>query len=273
MQNINFWNGNKTSARQNYETELLQACLKVTAKDYGAANLNIDNTNYSLAEDEGNIFHVGADILVTVAGNPKFRNKQKIVINQPLTKGLLGYRLILVRDESLEIFKNLKNETQLQTLSIGIPETWADAELFRHNNYNVLEKGTFDDLFTLLKDAAFDYTALGVNEIEEVFKQRAEPLGGISIQPSLMLYYPFPLVFYVNHRNPALAERIDCALKTLIASGEHNQIFDKSYADVVQRLGLKQRRCFDLYNPMLPQEMANFKPTLLDEKQSPAKST
>jgi ABC-type amino acid transport substrate-binding protein len=264
MQNINFWNGNKTVARQSYETELLEACLKATAKDYGGANLNIDNTNYALAEDEGNIFHLGIDILVTVAGNLKFKDKQKIMIKQPLTKGLLAYRLILVRDESLEIFKTIKNEAQLKALSIGIPETWADAELFRKNNYNVVEKGTFDDVFTLLKDGAFDYTALGANEIEAVFKQRVKPLGGISIQPSLMLYYPFPLVFYVNHRNPALAERIDRALKILISSGEHDQIFNKSYADIVQRFRLKQRRCFKLCNPILPQEMSSFKPTLLD---------
>ena len=264
MQNINFWNGNKTSARQRYETELLQACLKATQQDYGCATLEIDNSNYSLAADEGNIFQTGADILVTVAGNLKFKDKQKIVINRPLAKGVLGYRLILVRDESLQSFKSLNQETELQALSIGIPQTWADAGLFRQNNYKVVEKGTFNDLFTLLKDSAFDYTALGVNEIEEVFKQRAQPLGGISIEPSLMLYYPFPLVFYVNHLNPDLAERIDRGLKALMQSGEHDQIFSKHYADVVQRFELKQRRYFHLDNPMLPQEMASFVPTLLD---------
>ncbi|MFT6408333.1 MAG: ABC-type amino acid transport substrate-binding protein [Arenicella sp.] len=264
MQNINFWNGNKSNARQSYETELLQACLKVTQQDYGSANIHIDNSNYPLAADEGNIFAAGADILVTVAGNLKFKDKQKIVINQPLTKGLLGYRLLLARDESLEYFKNLKNEAELRALSIGIPETWADAELFRQNKYNVVEKGTFDDLFQRLKDGAFDYTALGVNEIEDVFKQRAKPLGGISIENSLMLYYPFPLVFYVNHRNPGLAERIDNGLQRLIAGGEHDQILNKNYGHVVRMFNLKQRRRFTLCNPILPKEMASFKSTLLD---------
>lgn len=264
MQNIKFWNGNKTSARQSYEAELLQACLKVTNKDYGFARLQIDTTSYPLAEDEGNIFNKGADILVTVAGNLKFRDKKKIVINRPLTKGLLGYRLIVVKNESLESFKMIKNETELKAYSIGIPETWVDAELFRQNKYNVVEKGGFDDLFEYLKDGAFDYTALGVNEVEEVFKQRVKPLGGMSIELSLMLYYPFPLLFYVNHSKSALAKRIDTGLKALMASGEHDQVFNKNYADIVQRLALKQRRKFNLFNPLLPQEMIDFKPTLLD---------
>ncbi|MFT5573040.1 MAG: ABC-type amino acid transport substrate-binding protein [Cryomorphaceae bacterium] len=264
MQKISFWNGNKTSARQNYESELLGACLKITHKDYGSVSLHIDNTDYPLAEGESTVFHAGADILVTVAGNLKFKDEQKIVINQPLAKGLLGYRLLLVRDESLQRFKILKDDAELQGLCIGIPQTWADAGLFRHNDYDVVEKGTFDELLPLLKDHAFDYTALGVNEIEEVFKQRAEPLGGISIEPSLMLYYPFPLVFYVNHRNPALAERIDAGLTALKESGEHDRIFTKNYGDVVQRLGLKRRRRFNLSNPILPPEMGDFESTLLD---------
>ena len=264
MQHIRFWNGNKTSARQRYETEVLEACLQVTQQDYGTACLQIDNTNHPLAADEGNIFHAGADILVTVAGNLKFKDQQKIVIRRPLSKGILGYRLILVRDESLQRFMTLSDATELQALAIGIPKTWADAGLFRQNNYKVVEKGTFNDLFTLLKDGAFDYAALGVNEIEEVYKQRVQLLGGISIEPSLMLHYPFPLVFYVNHRNVALAERIDSGLEALMASGEHAQIFSKHYGDVVQRFELKKRRCFNLYNPILPQEMQNFKPTLLD---------
>jgi ABC-type amino acid transport substrate-binding protein len=264
MQTINFWNGNKSTARQSYETELLQTCLKVTQSDHGSSKLLINNSNYPLAADEGNIFAAGADILVTVAGNLKFKDRRKIVISRSLTKGVLGYRLLVVRDESLELFKNIKNQAELQTLSIGIPATWADAGLFRQNKYRVVEKGTFDDLFQRLKDGAFDYAALGVNEIEEVFKHRVKPLGGISIESSLMLYYPFPLVFYVNHRNPTLAERIDTGLQTMMATGEHDQIFNQYYGHVVQQFELKQRRCFKLNNPILPQEMRNFKSTLLD---------
>ena len=264
MQNIIFWNGNKTAARQGYETELLEACLKATEKQYGLANLQVDNTNYPLAEDEGSIFDAGADILVTVAGNLKFQNKHKIVIARPLSKGLLGYRLIMVRDESLASFKNLRDEKELQALSIGIPETWADAGLFRQNNYKVVEKGSLDDLFSLLKDGAFDYTALGVNEIEEVFYQRGVSLGGISIEPSMMLYYPFPLVFYVNHSKPVLAERVEAGLKIMIENGEHEKNFNRHHGDVVQRLDLKLRRVFSLHNPILPDIMAGFVPTLLD---------
>ena len=264
MQNVYFWNGNKSPARQSYETALLQACLKATNEEYASVDMRIDNTDYPSADDEANIFANGTDILVTVAGNVKFKDKQKIVIPQPLTKGLLGYRLLLVRDESLSKFAQITQPQQLQTLSIGIPETWADADLFRHNQYKVIEQGTLDDLFLLLKNGTFDYVALGVNEIEQIYQQQALPLGGISIEPSLMFYYPFPLLFYVNPNKSTLAERLSTGLKTIIHNGVFEQLFTEHCGQLVQRFNLQHRRTFSLTNPVLPAGMLNFKATLLD---------
>jgi hypothetical protein len=262
--NINFWNGNKSAARQCFETELLQAVLTATEKDDGLCTLNIDNTDYPNAQDEGNIFTNDTDILVTVAGNLKFIDKAKIMIEKPLTKGLLGYRLLLVCDNNLPKFASLQTTKELQSLSIGIPDTWVDAELFRENQYNVVEKGVFDELFTLLKSAEFDYCALGANEIEKEFEERAEPIAGISIEPSKMLYYPFPLVFYVNPNNIVLAKRVDLGLTTIFENGIYEQIFQKHYGDIVTRLNLKQRKVFTLENAILPEKMKNFRSTLLD---------
>lgn len=264
MKKVFFWNGNKSAARQNYELALLEACLHVTDQEYGSIDLGVDTTDYPSADDEANVFATGADILVTVAGNVKFKDTQKWVITQPLTKGLLGYRLLLVRDESLGGFSQINQPQQLQALSIGIPQTWADAELFRHNQYKVIEKGSLEDLFLQLKNGTFDYVALGVNEIEDIFNNKVKPVGGISIEPSLMLYYPFPLVFYVTPTNPNLAKRVKTGLNKIIASGEFEVLFKHHHGDVVQRLNLGNRKIFRLSNPALPAEMSDFSGSLLE---------
>ncbi|WP_339724695.1 hypothetical protein [uncultured Paraglaciecola sp.] len=264
MQKVFFWNGNKSAARQNYELALLEACLEVTAQDYAAVDVRVDNTDYPRAADETNIFATGADILVTVAGNVKFKDIPKLVITQPLTKGLLGYRLLLVRNESLASFSQINTPQQLQALSIGVPQTWADAELFRHNQYKVIEQGTLDDLFLRLKNGSFDYVALGVNEIEEIYASRVATLEGISIEPSLMLYYPFPLVFYVSAAQPILAQRVKTGLNKIIVNGEFESLFERHHGDVVQRLKLRDRAVLTLNNPALPIEMNGFSGSLLD---------
>lgn len=262
MRTIHFWNGNKSSARQGYERELLEACLR--AGD-GAREwcLSIDNTDYPSAADEGTILCNGADVLVTVAGNVKFAATRKILIPRPLAKGLLGYRLLVVREESLPQFQRVSAIGDLQTLSIGIPETWADAELFRQNQFRVVEKGDFADLFSRLKDGAFDYTALGANEIEGAFLESAQSLGGLCIEPSILLYYPFPLVYYVHPEKPELAMWIERGLRQLTLSGEYDRIFAAHHGNIVERLTLRKRRLFTLHNSILPTDMRDFRSTLL----------
>ena len=263
MQKIHFWNGNKSSARQDYELALIDACLQATQVEDEVYSLLVDNQDYPEPEVEGSIFETACDVIVTVAGNVKFKNKPKVVINQPLAKGLLGYRLLIVRNESLQVFQELKELKDLLTLSVGVPATWADAELFRQNDFNVIEKGTLEDIFVCLRNKEFDFIALGANEVEAVFKQYGHALDGLSIEPSMMIYYPFPLVFYVKPSKPALALRLERGLLTLMQNGQYEVLFHQHHGDVVARLQLKERQLFGLHNAILPQEMENFSATLL----------
>jgi ABC-type amino acid transport substrate-binding protein len=105
--------------------------------------------------------------------------------------------------------------------------------------------------------------ALGANEIEEAFTTMAEPLGDLVIEPTLMLYYPFPLVFYLNPKRVELAARVKVGLQYIINNGQLDAIFNKYNGNIVERLSLKQRKALHLNNPILPNEMRDFSPDLL----------
>ena len=144
----------------------------------------------------------------------------------------------------------------MQKLALGIPFSWADAALFRFNGYPVVEGGTYDELFDRLKSGEFDYVTLGANEIEEAFEARAFPVGGLSLEDSLLIYYPFPLLFYVNPDKPELAKRIEEGLDRIIENGAFDRLFNEQYGDLVTRLRLKERTTFRLKNPNLSEELA-----------------
>ncbi|WP_289028114.1 hypothetical protein [uncultured Paraglaciecola sp.] len=264
MDRVHFWNGNKSASRQAYEVALLKACLRITDVNGQATSVYVDNIDYPDAADEGRVFATDADVLVTVAGNSKFDGINKLVVPSPLTKGLLGFRLLIVRDASLPQFAKLTSQELLQQHSIGIPNTWADAALFRHNHYPVIERGSLDELFHRLKLKEFDYVALGVNEIEDIYNHLAAPLGGLSIEPSLMLYYPFPLVFYVNPNRPDLVKRLQKGLQALQDTNEFSTIFNHYHDNLLEKFSLAGRTLFTLENPQLPQSMVNFHASLLD---------
>jgi hypothetical protein len=264
---VNLWNGNKTSARQDYERAVLQAAMDVTRERYGEWQLLEDVRDLPAAEDEAGVFRNHRfDVFGTVAGNPKLEDEQKRVVPIPIMNGLLGYRVLIIRAEEQARFAAITSAEPLQQLRLGIPATWADAGLFRHNGYRVEEKSSFDELFARQLAGEFDYVSFGANEIDSVFNERAAPAGGLAIENSLLLYYPFPVVFYVNPTKTLLAERLTAGLQIMQESGELERLFNQFHGDLVKRLRLRERHLIILENPLLPAELADFQSTLLSIK-------
>ncbi|SON52593.1 ABC transporter substrate-binding protein [Vibrio tapetis] len=238
---VHFWNGNKSEARQAYEWDLTCSLF-----DKGVALIN-DTTDYPIAEDESKIFTTGVDVFVTVAGNPKFEHRNVIKIEQPLAQGLLGKRLLLISKKQNALINPLITREQFTQLCSGVPATWADADLFRHNGCNVLEQGDLASMMCHLSEGRCDYISLGANEIESILSQFSAQYPDIVIAPNVMLQYPMPLVYYVNPANPALAKE----LKRRCTEQHIQATFDAHYGECIERLGLNQRSVIKLSNPFL----------------------
>lgn len=242
---IKFWNGNKSSARQDYEYELLECLVKEAQKETLIDN---DLTDYPCAQDEGNVLENGCDVLVTVAGNRKFAGKPLIEIKQPLCNGLLGWRLCIVATDRVDEFENL-TLAQLKGKKLGVPATWVDAELFRANGFNVLEQGNLDDMLGWVQDGSVDFITLGANEAHDILAQNRHYSDVLSIESTMAIYYPFPLVFYVNQQQEELAELLSQQLfekKSQVA-----ELFNHHYGDVIRQAALQKRRKLSLSNPLL----------------------
>ncbi|GEA61315.1 hypothetical protein VCO01S_25080 [Vibrio comitans NBRC 102076] len=223
----------------------------------GTAEVANDLTDYPDAKDEGNIFNLGADALVTVAGNTKFDQHTFLPVNQPLCMGLLGHRILIIRRQDIAKFSDI-SEDNLKALKAGIPATWADADLFRSNGYQVFEQGSLDTIFADLQLGLCDYVALGANEVQAIYHEFAEQFEGLVIEPSMMLYYPFPLVFYVHPEKEQLASEINSGLQRSRRSGALRSLFDKHYGETVTDMDLLSRRQIELENPLLPTVFSSF---------------
>lgn len=259
---VDLWNGNRSQIRQVYEKEVLIAVLNATEDDYGPWELRETLDEYP-GDEEGLVFsEYGHDLFVTIAGNQKFGEDDKIVISKPMTKNLLGYRVPIIREEDSDKFVNVSSREEIEQLVHGIPKTWSDAVIFRENGYQVVEDGDFDDIFDRLENGLFDYSAYGVNEVLGVFENRASQRNGLTIDQNLLFFYQFPLVFYVNPDLPELANRVEEGMQRIIDSGELDNIFNSYYGDVVETLNLKDRQLFILDNPLIPDEFRDLKPDL-----------
>ncbi|MBE1298923.1 MAG: transporter substrate-binding domain-containing protein [Alteromonadaceae bacterium] len=263
MRTIKFWNGNKSQIRGRYEPEIISAVLQATAADYGAYSLEVDNTDYPVALDESDIFINGTDVIVTVAGNEKFANRDKIVVPIALDKGLLGYRALLCCKPNAAKFSSVTSLTELREHKVGVPSTWVDAELFRHNGLSVVEEGSLDDHFERLQRDRFDFSSLGMNEVEAILEQFSASECSVVIVPDVMLYCPLILVFYVHPEQQELAERIKAGLDKIASNGEWSRLYDAYYGDIITGLSLSTRRTIHLLCPDQAPWMKAFQPTVL----------
>ncbi|PQJ76256.1 hypothetical protein BTO13_11515 [Polaribacter gangjinensis] len=187
-----------------------------------------------------------------------------MVISKPIAKNLLGYRILIINAKDAKKFSEIKEAEILKKYVQGIPETWSDAAIFRYNNFIVSEEGNFDDIFKRLSRANFDYVTFGANEVLSVFENRASKLKTLEIESKLLIFYPFPLVFYVNPTMPELAKRVEEGLQIITASGELDAIFNNYYSDIVDTLQMDKRTLFVLDNPLIPNEFANLQPNLVE---------
>lgn len=259
---VDLWNGNRSQIRQVYEKEVLAAVLKATEEDFGPWEIKETLDEYP-GDDEALVFsEKGHDLFVTIAGNQKFEEGDMIVIPKPMTKNLLGYRVPIIREGDSELFENISNREEVQQLKHGIPETWSDAVIFRENGYQVVEDGDFDDIFVRLENDLFDYTAFGANEVMSVYENRASQREGLTIDQNILIFYPFPLVFYVNPDLSDLAVRVEEGMERISDNGELDSIFNRYYGDIVEKLNLNERILFELDNPLIPDEFRDLKPNL-----------
>lgn len=243
---ISFWNGNKSFARQQYEYQLFDCLLADTDI---AEPIHNDLTDRETAQSEGAVFENGTDALVTVAGNRKFLDKPFIELKQPLCRGLLGWRLLVVARENVDAFNGLSLE-QLKLKKVGVPATWVDAELFRANGFDVLEQGSLDDMLNWVAKGRVDFITLGANEAHDILAQNTQVGIHLAVEPSLALYYPFPLVFYLHQDATDLAQ---CLMQEWRKkNAQVGQLFQAHYGDGLTQAALPTREVLKLTNPLLP---------------------
>jgi hypothetical protein len=236
--------------RNDYFIAMLQLALEQTPEDGpwqlqpAAERMSQSRALQRLSE--------GSDIDVVWSMTSISREQQNRAIRIPLLKGLMGYRLLLIRAEDQSWFRRVQTLDQLRELRAGQGHDWPDTEILRGNGLAVESAADYDSLFRMLQQGRFDYLPRAINEPWEELASR--PGMGLAVEEGLLLHYPTAEYFFVNHDNGALAERIERGLRRALVDGSFDQLFREhpTNANAFGRAGLLKRRVIRLDNPLLP---------------------
>ena len=174
-------------------------------------------------------------------------------IRIPLRKGLLGYRIALIRQQDQSKIDQIKTVDDLKKFTLGQGVGWTDNLLYEAQGIHV-DQAPYAQLFKMLSMHRFDIFPRGVGEIFAEYAQNAQDNPQLAIEKNLLIYYPFPYYFFFNKKDIALKDRVEAGLQIMRKDGSFDAVFNKYHRASIEKANLKGRRMLRLTNPFLPEK-------------------
>ncbi|MGL4206779.1 MAG: substrate-binding periplasmic protein [Aeromonadaceae bacterium] len=239
----------QADSRYAYRTNLLQLILDQT-RDEGECTLVASYTD--VTPDRGLLLLKEKRLDVVSMPTTVEREEAMRPIKIDIMRGILGYRVLLIRKEKQADFARVTKMADLRQFTLGFGSQWADLPILQKNGLNVISSPQYENLFTMLAKGRFDAFPRGLNEAWNEVAERQQSLPELAVETELALYYPNPVYFFVNSQDGALARRLQRGLDKALADGSMQRLFMRYHAGSIARSNLAQRRLFMLNNAQLP---------------------
>ncbi|WP_417464781.1 hypothetical protein [Kordiimonas sp.] len=216
-----------------YFAEVLRLALKA---DGGEHELVIHDhtvgqlrTMRELEEGKFNIFYTGYS---------REREQTFIQVNVPLARGLLGYRLLAIRQVSADLIRQLHGfEAFKSVVTLGTNASWPDTKIMQSAGLQVITAPT-DALWPMLKRGRFLAFPRSVIEVKpELERHDVDAENPLIIAPNVMLAYKYDTFFYVAKNREDLARIVENGLEKAYEDGSFMAHFD---ADPNMAYAMKQ---------------------------------
>ncbi|MGQ0798604.1 MAG: hypothetical protein ACT4NL_00625 [Pseudomarimonas sp.] len=234
--------------RVHYPLAVLRLALQRSGSAYV---LHPNTTSTQQSRSLRMLEHGGLDVAWSM-GTEK-RAERLLTIPIPIDRGLLGWRLLLIRRGDAARFGAVHDLNDLRRLRAGLGHDWPDVDVFRDRGLPVVDSPNYEGLFEMLARDRFDYFPRSLVEIFAELEQRQTM--GLEIEPALLLRYRAGLYFFVCRERRELAQLIERGLRASMTDGSFDALFEAEFGELITRATLGERRAIDL-NPGWPPEAA-----------------
>lgn len=249
--------------RYDYHWALLKLALEQTSEQYGDYQLE----PAPLVMSESRQFRaLGGPLLSVMISPADIENEKRFLpVRVPLDKGLIGYRVLLIRKERQAEFSRINNLEQLRKLTVGQGRDWRDVRVWQHNGFDVVQGSNYNGLFQMLLSGRFDFFSRSIVEVQDELAQRRQQMPDLAIEKSILIYYPWPFYFYFARTDAGqkLADRVQVGLMKVFNDPVlFDPLFNRFNGAKLAQLNLQERHVFYLENPFLSAETPLQNPEL-----------
>ncbi|NYE63693.1 ABC-type amino acid transport substrate-binding protein [Duganella sp. 1224] len=245
-----------TDSRYDYDWAVLRVALQKTEPGYGPFEMKQSTQAMSAQRVTQEMLTPGGRVNVFARATSPGLERQFLPVRLPIDRGLLGYRMLLVRQNDLPRFAAVRSLADLAPLRIGQGKGWIDVPILRGAGLTVEEGSNYPGLFAMLAAGRFDGFSRGIDEAQREYKERHAMYPSLTIEPTLLLQYPLPLYFFTrrDEEGKLLAQRISDGMELMIKDGSLNALFQQYKGDSIRAGGLSRRRVLHIQNPHLTPE-------------------
>lgn len=237
--------------RYQYMTKLLILLLDKTVSTHGAYSLE---GYLPMTQDR-----IIREILVgrlDVAQLPISSKANEILlpVKIPIRKGLLGWRILLIHQDNISKFKEIKTLSDLRKFRAGFGSQWGDLPVLKHNVGTVITDNEYEGLFRLLAGKYFDYLHRGIHEPWNEIEARKDRYPELRIEKTLVIHYPMGNYLYVSKENMRLFNRLSEGFGLALEDGSFETLFNTEYGAIINRASIRSRTPIFFENPFLPED-------------------
>lgn len=234
---------------EQYVAELLQEALDKSGGDY---QITPSPKPMSQSRAEQSLEHGDERVQVMWAMTSNIREQVLLPIRIPIYRGLIGWRIPLVREDAKDWLSHVKTLGDLQAFTMGQRADWPDTLILRSNGLQVATSQSYESLFRMLDAGRFDAFPREVLVAwNEQARSQSEGLK-LAVDEHIAIHYPTALYFFTSRARPDLAAAIERGLETMIADGSYDRQFQQRYGAILARAKLSERTVIELKNPYLP---------------------
>ena len=180
----------------NYPLQLLTLALEQTGVKYKM----IPSDRIMLQSKALKQLRENRGVNVVWSMTDKTREEELLPIRIPIYKGLIGWRIFLVKDSVKPQFFSISEVDQLLRFKAIQGYDWPDTKILQSNGFDVTTSKEYDALFSMLTQSRGDFYPRSVVEIwAELESEQLD--DDVGVEENLGVRYPTAMYFFVNKRN------------------------------------------------------------------------
>ncbi|ASP39002.1 hypothetical protein CHH28_10070 [Bacterioplanes sanyensis] len=223
--------------------------------EYSGEDVRLVQTDHPVSTQKRKVAMVlNKEIDIMYAGTSAELEATLTPLRYPISRGLIGHRLLIVNQQHHASYDQITQVAQLALHPALLGFGWTEVDMFRNNGLLVYER-SYDDIFTVIDQGHPGYFSRGILEVYGELEDRPE-LTNLMVHPQLMMSYPSAMYFFVHHDNQQLAQLISQAFINSHEDGSYQRFFydHPLVRHALEAANVSQRTNIGVDNAWFPQQ-------------------